>query len=449
MAGWFGSKFAKGPEKLVAEAKRFAAGERWPEAIDSLEKALARAAQGPPGYDAVIRGLIDRYSEAYVAQLEEAIPRFLEDGNREKAAEFVEIALTFTNDEERRASIGAMLAAHKREKDETRAPRRPDMYPPELIDSLMHGYLESLEPAEQVEVQKRSFTFQKAFVYWHQGEAEEARIAAEDHLARSTDDAWGHLYLGLSLASLDRTDDAVRALEAAVGLDPSLLPATLALAGVERHRENWERAIELLETASNRVRSYTDLFSEKRRDEVWQTMLQVFVEAGRPERAERLYATLRGEGKIAENLAIEARLAEARGDEEDAADRWETLLGARPTGGGTITGHGSGGAVAGPAEHEEAADFYYRRGDGKRAMRHYERAALQITERIHYAGEDLPEAHLFRLKKKYALAAIGIGRFGEAKAVADELARLESPPPELDEIRRALEDPPAWPESTV
>ncbi|MFH1277250.1 MAG: hypothetical protein ABIK65_02585 [Candidatus Eisenbacteria bacterium] len=443
MAGWLGSVFGKDPGKLLENAERFAGLERWPEAIDSLEKALAHASRGKPGIDAVIRRRLREYSDAYVTQMEQAIPLFLEDGNREKAEEFAEIAITFTEDESRRTAIRGLLARAKPAKKPPAPPPRPEKYADELIDSLLYGYLESLEPEEREQVEKRPLAFQRAFVYWHQGEPEEARRAAEDHLSKAIDDPWGHLYLGLSLASLDLADEAARAFEAAAGLDPSLLPATLGLAAMERQRGNGDRALELLDKATKTVRAHPDRFGEKRRDDVFQTTLQVLAESGRHKWAGELYGELRREGLIPLNLAFEARLAEARGDLGGAAARWDTLLGSRSGGaGGSITGHGFAGGAAGPADHEEAADFFHRAGEGKRAFDLYQKAALHVTDRIHFHDEESLMPHLFRLKKKIALLSLEIGRPNEARAIADELAGLDEPPPELDEIRRAIAESP-------
>lgn len=437
MAGW---PFGKDPEKLMAEAERFAGLDRWPEAIDSLETALARASKGKPGIDGEIRRRIAKYAEDYVSQLEEAIPRFLEEGNREKAEEYAEIAATFTEDENRRKAIRELVARAKPKVKPKAPPPPPEKYADELIDSLLYGYLESLEPDEQEAVERRPLAFHRAFVYWHQGESEEAKRAAEEHLSKATDDPWGHLYLGLSLASLGKTDEAARAFEAAAGLDPSLLPATIGLAAMERLRGNWERAVELLGEATRTVRAHPDRFGEKRRDEVFQTTLQVLAESGRQKWAGELYGELREEGLVPENLPFEARLAEAKGDLGAASARWSALVGARPAGaGGAIAGHGSGSAAAGPAEQEEAADFFRRTGEGKRAFDLYQKAALHITDRIHFHDEEALLPHLFRLKKKTALLSLEIGRPKEAKAIAEELAGLDEPPPELDEIRRAIE----------
>ncbi len=435
----FGSLFPKNPQKQMNRAERLASEERWPEAIELLEQSLRRV---PPLAADTMRRKIREYSDAYLALLEEAIPRLLEEKNREKAEEFAEIAASFTDDEKRKKAIRALVtksrtAGAEFDDDGGAPPEEPDPLPNELIDSLLHGYIDSLEPDEKEEILQRSFAFQKAFVLWHQGMPAAAARAAEEHLSKRTDDAWGHLYLGLSLANLDETDRAALAFEAAIGLDPGLITASLGLAAMERRRENLDRSVELLERVTGEILADPDRFGEKKRDEVFQTTLQVLVEARRFDRAEELYGGLREKGLVAELIPYEARLAEARGDRDGAIGRWEYLLKTLPAG-GAIMGHSAQAAAVGPEELEEAADFFHRDGDEKRAVDLYKRAALDLTQKIHFAGERIPISHLFRLKKKAAFLLIESGRASEAEQIAEELERLDPVPPVAVEIRKKL-----------
>ena len=138
-------------------------------------------------------------------------------------------------------------------------------------------------------------------------------------------------------------------------------------------------------------------------------------------------------------IPYEARLAEARGDMDGAIGRWEFLIGTLPAG-GAIMGHSSQSTAVGPAELEEAADFFHRVGDGKRAVELYQRAALDLTQKIHYSDERIPIGHLFRLNKKTAFLLIESGRAGEAEQIAVELERLDPVPPVAGEIRKRLEE---------
>ncbi|MFH1679410.1 MAG: tetratricopeptide repeat protein [Candidatus Eisenbacteria bacterium] len=439
MTGWLGSLFGKSPEKRIEEAERFAATERWPEAIDVLDKTM----QGIPAERGALRSEIERriarYSESYLSVLEEGIARSIEEEDFEKAEELVSIAVEFTRDEKRKNAIRGLLkrpAPREDARKEEPGPA-PDAYSDELIDSLLHGYVEGLEASEKEAILTRPFSFQKAFVLWQEGDAEGSRRAAEKYVAENARDPYGHLYLGFALATIDRTEEAAGAFETALALDPSLLHAGLGLAAMERRRGNLSRAIALLDEVVAAIRSEPDRHGERRREESFLLALQVLVEAGEGDRAERLYRELLREGLLRKTLSVEARIAEARDDHAAAAEKWDLHLSAGP-GTGAITGHGARAGAAGPDDHEEAADFHYRRGTLKRALDLYERAALLITERVHFSGERIPASDLFRIKKKTALTLIETGRKKEAERIAEELERARPVPPEAAEIREAL-----------
>jgi len=448
MTSWFSSLFSKGPEKMLKDAEVLAEQERWPEALATLEKALDRAPKDSAWPAEEIRSRIQRYSVSYRDMLIDAIPRFLEEGNRAKAAELADTALTFADSEAERKKIQSLLRDPIPKRKEEAFPAAPEesreKYPKELIDSLLHGYLEAEEPAEQEEILRRPLVFQRAFVLWHQGEAEDAMRAAEEHLEKQPNDPYGLLYLGLSRGALGKVDEAAEAMELALRIDPSLLSGTLGLAAMERQRGNWRRAITLLEKASKEVRDDPERFGERRRDETLLLTLQVLLEAGKTERAESFYRELRREKILPVMPPLEARLAEARGALDEAERAWDSFLRETP-GTGTITGHGSRATATGPAELEEAGDFFERRAKLKKAAGLYQRAALLFTQRVHYGGEALPMENLFRLKKKMAFLLIEMGKYEEAEDLAAEMEQEEPPPPEAAEIRRRLEE--GWPES--
>jgi hypothetical protein len=435
MAAWFG----KSPEKRIEDAERFAAEERWPEAIDILEKALRAAPKDRGALRAEIERRIARYSESYLSVLEEGILRSVDEGNIEKAEELADIAVEFARDEEKKRALRELV----RKAPETLSVRQeeppPDSLSDELIDSLLHGYIEGLDAGEREEILKRPFGFQKAFVLWQEGNVEASRRAAEEYAARNARDAYGHLVLGFALAAGGRTDEAAGAFETAHALDSSLLQAALGLAAMERRRGNLPRAVALLNETVAKIRSEPGRHGERRREEAFLLDLQMLAEANEGERAEKLYRELREEGLLSEMLPVEARLAEARGDYEAAAAMWDRHLMARP-GMGSITGHGARAAAAGPDDYEDAADFHRRRGTLKRALDLYERAALLVTERVYYSGEKIPASDLFRIKKKSALVLLEMGKRKEAERIAEELERARPVPPEASEIREALRE---------
>jgi tetratricopeptide (TPR) repeat protein len=445
MTSWFRSAFGKSAAKRIAEAERFAAVERWPEAIEILRGALAGTAEE----DAVARAEIPRriaeYSAAHLALLEEAIVRCLEEGDREKAEELANEALFYAADDDKKRAVRGLLAKARPEKEapgaaETTGPdKEPENEPfgDELIDSLLFGYAESMAPRERDEVLKRPFSFQKAFVLYQQGDLEAARRAAAEFVSNNARDAYGHLYFGLTLAALEKTEDAAGELDTALLLDPSLHQAALGLAAMERRRGNTKRATALLREVLDLFRAEKGPEAERGREETFLLLLPALLETGEGAGAEKLYRELRAEGGLPEMPAVEARLTEAGGDHEGAAARWERFLRTRAAG-DSVMGRGSRGAVAGPEDHEEAADFYARRGNTKRAVELYERAALLVTQRIHYSGEGLLLQDLFRLKRKIAVVFIETGRRKEAEEIADGLESESPSSPEAAAIRKAL-----------
>lgn len=435
MAAWFG----KSPEKRIENAERFASEERWPEAIDILEKALRAAPKDRGALRAEIERRIARYAESYLAVLEEGIVRSMDEGNIEKAEELAEIAVEFARDDEKKRALRELVRRTPEPHPARKEDPAPDPYSDELIDSLLHGYIEGLDADEREEILKRPFGFQKAFVLWQEGNQEASRRAAEEYAARNARDAYGHLVLGFALAAVGRTDEAAGAFETARALDPSLLQAALGLAAMERRRGDLPRAVALLDETVAKIRSEPGRHGEKCREEAFLLDLQVLAEANESERAEKLYRELRAEGLLPELLSVEARLAEARGEYDAAAGTWDRHLAARP-GMGSITGHGARAAAAGPDDWEDAADFHRRRGTLRRALDLYERAALLITERVHYSGETIPAGDLFRIKKKSALVLLEMGKRKEAERIAEELERVRPVPPEAAEIREALRE---------
>jgi tetratricopeptide (TPR) repeat protein len=441
MPSWFRSVFGKSASKRIAEAERFAAVERWPEAIEILKTALAEATDEEGPARSEIPRRIEAYSKAYVALLEEAIVQCMNEEDREKAEELLSIALMHAGGEEKKRELRSLLdrAAPKPKAPPPEEERADEPFGDELIDSLLHGYAEGLGPKEREAILRRPFSLQKAFVLYQQGDAEGATRAAEEYVSKDARDPYGHHYLGLSLAALGRTEEAARAFDTAILLDESLHQASLGLAAMERRLGNRVKAIDLLERVLSALRSEENTEAEGEREETFHLLLQLLLETGESGRVDRLYHDLRKRGRLPAMPAVEARLAEARGDFASAAERWETHLEARSAG-ETITGRSARAAGPTAEEIEDAADFYRRRENRKRALALYERAALLVTQRIHYSGERFLLPDLLRLKKMTAIVCIEAGRTRDAAKIVEELEREAPGSAEAAEVRRALEE---------
>ncbi|RPJ48372.1 MAG: hypothetical protein EHM19_02105 [Candidatus Latescibacterota bacterium] len=445
MPSWFRSVFGKSAAKRLGEAERLAAIERWPEAIDILRTALAEATDEEGEARSEIPRRIAAYTDSYLGLLREAIERCVNEGDREKAEELASVALAYATSEEKKGEIRSLLerAAAKAPAAEE-ADVSPDECPvnepfgDELIDSLLYGYAESLEPGEREEILKRPFSFQKAFVLYQQGDVEGAARAAREYVSKTARDPYGHLYLGIALDALGESEEAIHELETARVLDPDLWQAAFAIAEAERRRGAPARAAEHLEEAMRALRAIETPEGERAREHAFHGLFEVLLETGRSARAEELYRDLLSKKLLPEALPVEARLAEARGDAAAAAERWEAFL-RSSAGQETIMGRGTRAATAGAADIEEAADFYSRSENPKRALDLYERAALLVTQRIHFSGERMLLPHLFRLKKKMALLLVETGRAKDASKIAEEMESEAPASPDAAEIRRAIE----------
>ncbi|MBN1826487.1 MAG: hypothetical protein JW958_09480 [Candidatus Eisenbacteria bacterium] len=433
----------KDPGKMKDQAVRLAETGRWPEAIETLEAALRHIPKGGDPVRFEIEKLLKEYGAAHRAFLIETITRLFEEGNREKAKDLAEVAEAFSRTEAEREEIRALVRAHPRiDARKFEKPPTPDRYPPELVDSLLQGYIELADPVERRALESRPLSFQKAFVLWHQGEPEGAREAAEEYLSKRMDDPFGQILLGLSLLALGEDDRAFPLIETAAAADPPPIRALVALAGLERQKENRDRAADIMEKAVALVRAAPDDFGERRREEVYSLALQLLAEAERLDRAEELYVELREEKALEENLIFEANIHEVRGDVDEAAAAWNLLIGANPMS-SAIIGHGSGSRVS-YDNLEAAGDFFQRNARLKRALDLYRGAALLYTSRIHENDNEFTLEPLVRLKAKIALLLMETFKWGEAEQMVLELESIDPPPPQAAELRKKLDE--SWEE---
>lgn len=440
--GWK-SIFGKSPEKLKDQAIRLAEMERWSEAVDLLEDAARRTSDEGDPIRFEIDRLIREYSDAYRRFLIEAIPNLFEDENREKALELAEIAISFCKDSTEEEEIRELVKAHPRiDVSRFEPPPKPNKYPPELIDSLLQGYLDLTDPVERRAVEERPLVFQRAFVLWHQGEAKDALESAEEFLLKRIDDPWGLLYTGLSLLSLGEEEKAVPVFETTLEREPTMIRAAIALAGLEKHRDNDARARELMERAVALVQSDLESYGETRREEVFEITLTIIMETGDLDAAEEMYIDLREKGLLKEDLVFEARIHEARGNHDEAAEAWNALVGTNAMS-GSIMGHSSSSNVS-FTTYEEAGDFFERQAKLKRALNLYRQAALLFTQRVHYSDDRLPMEILHNLKMKIASLLMEMEQWSEAEGLVLEMEQLDPPPPGVEALRKRLGD--SWEE---
>ena len=231
MAGFWNNLFGGSPESLIGRADSLAAEELWPEAIETLEKALGRLPENDRATRAEMEGRIAAYVDGYQKQLAEAIPRLIEDGEGEQAEELLSIALAFARDEEEEQRLRTLSAAPV----EVEAPEPViDPRPDHEIDALADSFAEALEPEEKEAVFARPVAFRRGFVLWNEGEYDRAGHALDEFLRQAPHDPYGYLFLGLTFAAAGRREEAEGALEKAVRHEPSLVLATLSLSIVRK-----------------------------------------------------------------------------------------------------------------------------------------------------------------------------------------------------------------------
>jgi len=437
MAGMWDNIFGGGADKLFEKADSLAREECWPEAISTIERAIQKMPDQDRAALADAERKLAEYTRAYKKHLAGAITLLADDGDREAAAELLDIALSFADDEDERKRFAALLALPPAVDAPPKEVELIDKRSSDVIGGLADSYSEVLEPGEKEAVFARPELFLRGFVLWNEGRFDESATLLRSFLEESPHDPYGLLFLGLSHSGRGDREEGARLLQEAIRYEPSLVLASLSLGLILKDLGRAEKSASVLEKLCAIVTEFPDQFSPRRREEVIFHTVSTLIESGDAARAEEIYVKVREEELFDEHLLLRARLAEAKGDLDDAARMWDEFLKPGMGGGGSIMGHSASSRGPAPADFEKGADFFSKQGDSTRAGKYYQRAALNLTQGAHAGGEGIPLGDLLRMRKKLALSLVSLGKRDEALRIADEMDQLEPPPPEAAEIREA------------
>ena len=189
---------------------------------------------------------------------------------------------------------------------------------PETIDVLLG--LKLFDDAETImlEGQKRSpyearYAEGYALVAEHRGDREEA-VARWQQVRKRFPGSWmAYVNAARTLRELGRPGEAERLLKVATSSFPTLLVAWLEYARVAEDFKNWKVATSRWEQVSDRFGHVIGLLGQAR----------VMVVVGRPDEAERMLLDARTKFEYDSDVAVTwARLAERRGNLEQALERW-------------------------------------------------------------------------------------------------------------------------------